>query len=126
MKKLQLPHYLQMITKHGKIFFLLLIIGFSACKNSHTSSVLDAKFEGTGDDLQTVTQQLVAPPMLPKFDQVDNEDPKVVQVTLTVIEKKIEVAPGDSIWAFTYNGTVPGPMIVVHQNDFVELTLKNP
>ena len=126
MKKLQLPHYLQMITKHGKILVLLLVIGFSACKNNNTSSVMDAKFEGTGDDLQRVTQELVAPPNLPKFDQVDKDGPKVIQVTMTVIEKKIEVKPGDSIWAFTYNGSVPGPMIVAHQNDFVELTLKNP
>jgi len=25
----------------------------------------------------------------------------------------------------TFNGTNPGPMIVVHQGDYVELTLKN-
>ena len=36
------------------------------------------------------------------------------------------IAPGDSTWALTFNGSVPGPLIVVHQNDFVELTLKNP
>lgn len=126
MKKLQPANFLQMITRHGKILVLLLVIVFSACKNSHTSSVMDTKFEGTGDDLPKITQELVAPPMLPKFDQVDNDGPKIIQVTLTVIEKKIEVAPGDSIWAFTYNGSVPGPMIVAHQNDFVELTLKNP
>ncbi|MEO8116098.1 MAG: copper-containing nitrite reductase [Bacteroidota bacterium] len=126
MKKIQLPHYLRMINNHGKILILLLLIGFSACKNNNTSSVMDAKFEGTGDDLPKVTQELVAPPNLPKFDQVDNDGPKVIQVTMTVIEKKIEIKPGDSIWAFTYNGSVPGPMIVAHQNDFVELTLKNP
>ncbi|MFZ1798559.1 MAG: copper-containing nitrite reductase, partial [Chitinophagaceae bacterium] len=126
MKKIKIAQYMQMISRHGKILVLLLVIGFSACKNNHTSSVMDAKFEGTGDDLPKITQELVAPPMLPKFDQVDNDGPKVIQVTMTVIEKKIEVAEGDSIWAFTYNGSVPGPMIVAHQNDFVELTLKNP
>ncbi|MBS1730917.1 MAG: nitrite reductase, copper-containing [Bacteroidetes bacterium] len=102
------------------------MICFNACKNGRTNSVLDAKFEGTGDDLPKVTQELVAPPNLPKFDQVAKDGPKVIQVTLTVMEKKIQVAPGDSIWAFTYNGSVPGPIIVAHQNDFVELTLKNP
>jgi nitrite reductase (NO-forming) len=76
--------------------------------------------------LPRVTQPMVPPPMLPKFDEVDKDGAKVVQVTFVVQEKKIEVAPGDSIWAFTYNGTIPGPMIVVHQNDLVELTLKNP
>ncbi|MDE3214281.1 MAG: multicopper oxidase domain-containing protein, partial [Bacteroidota bacterium] len=97
-----------------------------SCNNQGTQSVLDRTYQGNGDNLPKVTQQMVAPPFLPKFDEVDKDGPKVVQVTFTVEEKKIEVAPGDSIWAFTYNGTVPGPMIVVHQGDFVELTLKNP
>ena len=35
-------------------------------------------------------------------------------------------AQGTTVAAMTFNGTVPGPMIVVHQNDYVELTLKNP
>ncbi len=102
------------------------VIFLSACKNSGTTSVVDQKYVGNGDDLPRVTQEMVAPPLLPKFEQVDKDGPKVVQVTFTVVEKKMEVAPGDSIWAFTFNGTVPGPMIVVHQNDFIELTLKNP
>ena len=29
------------------------------------------------------------------------------------------------MWAFAFNNTVPGPMIVVHEGDYVELTLKN-
>ncbi len=106
------------------VFTLALLLG--GCKNSATTSVIDEKFEGDGDNLAQVTQVMVPPPMLPKFDQIDKDDPKVVQVTFVVQEKKMEVAPGDSIWAFTFNGTIPGPMIVVHQNDFVELTLKNP
>jgi len=127
MKKLQITPQLPKFLRHSKIFIILIMmICFNACKNGRTNSVLDAKFEGTGDDLPKVTQELVAPPNLPKFDQVAKDGPKVIQVTLTVMEKKIQVAPGDSIWAFTYNGSVPGPIIVAHQNDFVELTLKNP
>lgn len=103
---------------------LLTPLFFFSCKNNH--SVLDEKFKGDGDHLERVTQVMVAPPMLPKFDQAATGDPKIVQVTFVAQEKKIEVAPGDSTWGFTFNGTVPGPMIVVHQNDFVELTLKNP
>ena len=126
MKKLQSPLYWQKFSTIGKFLVFILILGFGGCKSNNTSSVMDAKFEGTGDDLPKVKQELVAPPNLPKFDQVATDDPKVIQVTMTIIEKKIEVSPGDSIWAFTYNGSVPGPIIVAHQNDFVELTLKNP
>lgn len=103
-----------------------LVLFLAACRNTNSSSVIDEKFEGGGDNLERVTQVMVPPPMLPEFDQVAKGDPKIIQVTFVIQEKKIEVAPGDSIWAFTFNGTVPGPMIVTHQNDFVELTLKNP
>jgi nitrite reductase (NO-forming) len=124
-KKLQFPK-----NGVGSILYSFLVITvmslLAACRNTSSTSAIDEKFEGDGDNLERVTQVMVPPPLLPKFDQVDKDDPKIVQVTFEVQEKKIEVAPGDSIWAFTYNGTIPGPMIVVHQNDFIELTLKNP
>lgn len=110
--------------KSFAVFTVVLLL--AACKNGSSTSVIDKEFEGNGDNLPRITQEMVPPPMLPKFDEIDKAGPKIVQVTFTVQEKKMEIAPGDSIWAFTYNGTVPGPMIVVHQDDFVELTLKNP
>lgn len=45
---------------------------------------------------------------------------------MTIQEKEIEVEPGVFMWAFTFDGHVPGPMIVAHEGDYVELTLKNP
>ena len=78
------------------------------------------------DNLKRVTQELVAPPFLPKHDQVAIGSPKVVQVRLVVDQKEIQVAPDAWVQAMTFNGSVPGPMIVVHQNDYVELTLVNP
>lgn len=76
--------------------------------------------------LPRVTQKLVAPPAVPQHDQVAKGGPKVVQVTLETIEKEIEVAPGVKVQAMTFNGSVPGPLIIVHEGDYVELTLKNP
>lgn len=105
---------------------LIAIVLFAACKQGGVAAVVDKTYEGEGDNLERVTQEMVAPPLLPKHDQVAIGGPKIVEVTLTIAEKKIEIAPGDSIWAMTFNGSVPGPMIVVHQDDFVELTLKNP
>ena len=78
------------------------------------------------DGLPRVTQTLVTPPFLPLHDQTASGPPRVVQVRLVIEEKLIEVAPAASIWALTFNGSVPGPIIVVHQNDYVELTLVNP
>jgi len=123
-----MKNVLKNVNKEIIYFFIISSVLFlSACKsNSNSDSVIDRTYKGNGDDLPKVTQVMVPPPMLPKFDQVEKGGSKVIQVTFTVEEKKIEVAPGDSLWAFTYNGTVPGPMIVAHQGDFVELTLKNP
>lgn len=78
------------------------------------------------DGLKRVKQELVAPPFLPKHDQVAKGAPKVVQVEMTVVEKEMEIAPGVFVQAMTFNGFNPGPMIVAHVGDYVELTLKNP
>lgn len=84
--------------------------------------------DGAGADaLERVTQTLVAPPFVPAHDQVASGPPKVVQVRLVISERQITVGPGgETVWAMTFNGSVPGPLIVVHQDDHVELTLVNP
>ena len=78
------------------------------------------------EGLPRVQEQLVAPPNLPSHDQVAVGGPKIVEVRLVIEEKEIEVEPGVFLWAFAYNGSVPGPLIVVHEGDYVELTLVNP
>ena len=46
---------------------------------------------------------------------------------MTIHEKKIVIDDaGTETFAFTFNGTVPGPLMVVHEGDYVELTLINP
>lgn len=77
--------------------------------------------------LARVKQTLVAPPFLPEHEQVATGDPKVVEVTMNIEEKRTVIdKDGTEVWAFTYHGWVPGPMIVVHEGDYVELTLRNP
>ena len=77
--------------------------------------------------LERVKQILVAPPFLPKHTQKAVGGFKVVEIEMTVEEKKIIIDDkGTEVWAFAYEGSVPGPMIVVHQGDYVELVLKNP
>lgn len=76
--------------------------------------------------LPRVQQKLVAPPFLPEHEQVASGGPKVVEVILPIDEKKMEIdADGTEVWALTYGGSVPGPMIVVHEGDYVEVTLQN-
>lgn len=76
--------------------------------------------------LEVVKQKLVVPPLVPAHSLKSPKKPRLVKVEMTIEEKEIEVEPGVFMWAFTFNGSVPGPAIVVHQNDYVELTLKNP
>ncbi len=69
---------------------------------------------------------IVAPPQVPAHSQIASAAPKIVEVRLVVEEKEIEISRGVFVQAMTFNGSVPGPLIVVHQNDFVDITLVNP
>lgn len=77
-------------------------------------------------DPERVTQVLVAPPNLPEHTQTAPGQPKIIEVSLTIEEKELEVDNGVFVQAMTFNGSVPGPIIVVHQDDYVEITLRNP
>ena len=112
---------------------LLLISLLSACNISSENdngekrgSVFDETGPKSAENLKHITEELVDPPELPQYKQVADGDPVVVEVRLVIHEKLEEIAPGVKTWQLTYNGTVPGPMIVVHQNDYVQLTLDNP
>ena len=76
--------------------------------------------------LPRVRQAMVDPPFLPEHEQVASTGPRIVEIILPIIEKKMVIDDeGTEVWALTYNGSVPGPMIVVHEGDYVEVTLKN-
>ena len=101
----------------------ILTIGFLMAVSTNAGAVTGSK----SNTLERVTQKLVAPPFLPEHEQVAKGAPKVVQVRMVIEEKRLKISPnGPTIWAMTFNGSVPGPIIVVHQNDYVELTLVNP
>ncbi|MCO5734363.1 copper-containing nitrite reductase [Rhizobium sp. SSA_523] len=77
--------------------------------------------------LQRVKVDLVTPPFIHAHSQKAEGEPKVVEFTLTIEEKKIIVDDaGTEVHAMTFNGSVPGPMMVVHEGDYVEVTLINP
>jgi len=70
---------------------------------------------------------LVAPPFVHPHEQATQEPPKIIEFTLVVQEKKVVVDDaGTTMQAMTYNGSIPGPLIIVHVGDYVELTLINP
>ncbi len=75
-----------------------------------------------------VRQELVTPPFAPEHEQVATGGPKIVEITMETPERlmMVDEDTGASIWALTYNGSVPGPLIICHEGDMVELTLRNP
>lgn len=70
---------------------------------------------------------LVAPPFVHEHEQVARSGPQVLEFTMTIHEKPMTIDDdGTVLQAMTYDGTIPGPLMVVHQDDYVELTLVNP
>jgi len=81
------------------------------------------------DELRLPRQkvELVAPPFVHPHEQATKEGPKILEFRLTVQEKEVVIDDaGTKMWSMTYNGSMPGPMMVVHEGDYVELTLVNP
>jgi len=77
--------------------------------------------------LERVKQELVKPPFLPKHSITAEGGPKIVEVRLVVEERKLVIDnAGTEVNALTFQGSVPAPIIVVHEGDYVELTVVNP
>jgi nitrite reductase (NO-forming) len=90
--------------------------------------------------MEVVTQTLVQPPLVPAHEQsVGKAKPKVIHVDMAIEERKFIIAPAKDgkpaveTWGMFYRatypeyvGTNPGPTIVVHQGDVVEMHLINP
>ncbi len=118
------------VSRRGFLSSTVAAAGMSTLAVDLTSSTATAATNIASADIKNlprVKQELVAPPFFPKHDQIAKGGPKIVEIRM-VIDEKIMVLDdeGAEIWALTYNGSVPGPMVVVHQDDYVELTLVNP
>ncbi|MBN9402981.1 MAG: multicopper oxidase domain-containing protein, partial [Burkholderiales bacterium] len=80
------------------------------------------------DKLEHIKPVLVAPPHVMEHEQATKAKPRVVEFTMTIEEKKIVIDEenGTTMQAMTFNGSMPGPTMVVHEGDYVQLTLINP
>lgn len=104
-----------------RILYVFLAAAVGLCA---TAAQADKPSKAKG--LPRVKQELVAPPMVPKHTIKAEGGPKIVEVRMEVEERKIVIDPeGTTVQAMTFNGTVPGPLIIVHEGDYVELTLVN-
>jgi len=81
------------------------------------------------EDLKLPRQKvdLVAPPFVHVHEQATRQGPKIMEFKLVVQEKKMVIdEKGTTFQAMTFNGSMPGPLMVVHEGDYVEVTLVNP
>ena len=76
-------------------------------------------------EAQSVDQEMVAPPFLPEHEQAASGPPRIVNIRFEIIERETEIAPGVFVWQMAFNNSVPGPVPVVFQWDWVNLTLVN-
>lgn len=71
--------------------------------------------------------ELVAPPAVHEHEQVASRPTEIVEFEMTIVKKEFEIDDeGTMLQGMTFNGSIPGPMMVVHEGDYVELTLINP
>jgi nitrite reductase (NO-forming) len=71
--------------------------------------------------------EFVAPPFVHPHEQMTKEGPKIMEFRLVAEEKEMVIDDqGTKLRAMTFNGSIPGPMLAVHQGDYVEVTLVNP
>jgi len=79
------------------------------------------------DNLPIVVQELVKPPFVPTHNIVAKGGPKLIKVRMNVTEKVITIdKEGTKFRVFAFNDSVPGPIIVAHVGDYIELTLTSP
>lgn len=77
------------------------------------------------ESAESVNQPLVPAPFLPDHEQVATHPPRIVNVRMEIVEREVEIAPGVFVWQMAFDNSVPGPVPVVFQWDWVNLTLVN-
>ena len=96
---------------------------------SAAAAVLMLATSALSDELKLPRQkvELVAPPFVHAHEQATRQGPRIMEFTLTIEEKKVVIDDkGTTFHAMTFNGSMPGPLMVVHEGDYVEVTLVNP
>lgn len=71
--------------------------------------------------------KLVPPPFVHEHEQVATTPECIVEFEMLIVEKEHEIdEDGTMVQGMTFDGSIPGPLMVVHEGDYVELTLINP
>ncbi|WP_420022637.1 copper-containing nitrite reductase [Cereibacter azotoformans] len=77
-------------------------------------------------NLLRVKHTLVPPPFAHAHEQVAASGPVINEFEMRIIEKEVQLDEDAYLLAMTFDGSIPGPLMIVHEGDYVELTLINP
>ena len=77
-----------------------------------------------GPPTLTEVAALLPPPQVPP--PINRDEPALVKIRLETTERIGTLANGVEYPYWTFNGTVPGPVLRVREGDTIELTLSNP
>ena len=105
---------------------MIFLSPFLCANDTSQSYIANVGVEANLESIERVKQALVTPPSLPKHQQAYSGKPRIIEVEMIIEEKEIEIEPNIFVQAMTFNGSNPGPIMVVHEGDYVELTFKNP
>ena len=106
------------MSKNSSVYLAAILVALSAAVPVRAEADLKLPRE-------SVT--LVAPPFVHAHEQVTKSGPKIIEFKMTAVEKPIVIDDaGTTIPGLAYNDSIPGPLMVAHEGDYVELTLVNP
>ncbi len=110
----------------------LLILGFANLAHAQTDEyTLDGMTFGM-PEAEVFTEDYDGPPvvgehltLLPNLSPLNYEGNKTHDVRIDILAMDIEVADGVRYRAWTFGGTVPGPVLHVKEGDRITFTMKN-
>ena len=103
------------------------ITGFSGPARTSTTSSASNSSSNTGSSTGSNSQPAITVPAHKTYDASAPATPQgnTVDVKLVAEETLISIGPGVAYKAWTFNGTVPGPIIRVREGQTVNFTLVN-
>ena len=117
--------------KFFTLFIAIFLVGFAISTAQTSEYTIDGMTFGM-PEAEVFTEDYDGPPvvgeyitMLPNLAPLDYEGNKHHEIRLDAMVQEIEVADGVRYRAWTFGGTVPGPVIHVKEGDRITFTMKN-
>ncbi len=105
------------------VSLLFAVALWTGCTDSSSQGATPTPKPGQAGPTEVLQATLVAPPNVPP--PVARNRPAVLRVELETVERVMPIAEGVSYPFWTFNNTVPGPLLRARVGDTIELTLKN-